>query len=244
MARCTTGEDALTQGCLLSSFLISSVYKFAVVQTILELMDCGTYRDSAHIHALLSSAREQLRSIRSRPCPVPAPGSNAFLAFDPFVARKLNSFGPLRTHELPPQERVWDALQCFLDDWDELRLLCGTTSILTWEVGDLYLIGIVLTRIYFQVFGYLRAWSTRPRQMFPYMRSLTQVNTLFNSRSQHILKLSPVGVLQRCSSFEQIYPDMDRRALFLRNSQSVIRYLCSGRQREVARFCPTTFFRA
>jgi len=120
-------------------FLISSVYKFGVVQTILELMDCGTYRDSAHIHALLTSAREQLRSIRSRPCPVLAPGSNASLVFDPFVARKLNSFGPLRTHELPPQERVWDALQCFLDDWDELRLLCDTTSILTWEVGDFVL---------------------------------------------------------------------------------------------------------
>jgi hypothetical protein len=139
VARCTTGEDAFTQGCLLSSFLISSVYEFAVVQTILELMNCGTYRDSAHIHTLLTSAREQLRSIRSRPCPVPAPGSNASLVFDPFVARKLNSFGPLRTHELPPQERVWDALQCFLDDWDELRLLCDTTSILTWEVGDFVL---------------------------------------------------------------------------------------------------------
>ncbi|KIM87338.1 hypothetical protein PILCRDRAFT_63658, partial [Piloderma croceum F 1598] len=131
-------------------------------KTILELMDCGTYRDSAHIHALLTSARAQLRSIRSRPCPVPAPGSNAFLVFDPFVARKLNSFGPLRTHELPSQERVWDALQCFLDDWDEVRLLCGTTSILTWEV-----------------LGYLRAWSTRPRQMFPYIRSLTQ-SAFFN----------------------------------------------------------------
>jgi hypothetical protein len=108
----------------------------------------------------------------------------------------------------------------------------------------LCLIGIVLTRILLQILGYLRAWSTRPRQMFPYMRSLTQVSTLFNPLSQHIHKLSPVGILQRCSSFEQIFPDMDRRALFLRNSQPVVRYLCSSRQREVARFCPTTFFRA
>jgi hypothetical protein len=97
-------------------------------------MDCGIYRDPARFHACLTSAREQLRSIRSLPCPVPTPGSQASLAFDPFIARRLSSFGPLRTHDLPSQERVWDALEGFLDDWDDLRLMCGTTSILTWEV--------------------------------------------------------------------------------------------------------------
>ena len=111
-----------------------------VVQAILEMMDCGIYGDSARFHASLTSARKQLRSIRSRPCPVPAPGSHASLAFDPFIARRLSSFGPLRTRELPPQEQVWETLDGFLDDWDDLRLLCGTSSILTWEVRHCYLL--------------------------------------------------------------------------------------------------------
>jgi N-alpha-acetyltransferase 35, NatC auxiliary subunit len=104
------------------------------MQNILELMDCGIHRDPARFHTYLTSAKEQLRTICSRPCPDPAPGSHVSLVFDPFVARRLNSFGPLRIHKFPTQGRIWEALGCFLNDWDELRLLCDTTSISTWEV--------------------------------------------------------------------------------------------------------------
>lgn len=97
-------------------------------------MDCGIHGDPARFNTHLTSAKEHLRCIRSRLCPDLAPGSNASLVFDPFVARRLNSFGPLRTHKLPVQEEVWQTLGFFLDDWDELKSLCATTSILIWEV--------------------------------------------------------------------------------------------------------------
>lgn len=139
VARCVTAENALTQGyyCLvLSPHLPSHILQ--LTQTILEMMDCNIHRDPERFNAYLASAREQLQSIRSRPSPVPAPGSCASLVFDPFIARRLHSFGPIRTHALPSQEQVWDALQGLLDDWDELRLLCGTPRILTWEVWQLH----------------------------------------------------------------------------------------------------------
>jgi hypothetical protein len=97
-------------------------------------MDCDLYKDPGRYQAHLNLALEQLRIIRSLPYLHPAPGSPASFAFDPYIARRLNTFGPLRTHELPTQERVWEMLEGFLNDCDELRLMCSTTSIATWEV--------------------------------------------------------------------------------------------------------------
>lgn len=101
---------------------------------MLELMDCDLYKDPGRYQAHLNLALEQLRIVRSLSYLPPAPESPALFAFDPYAARRLNTFGPLRTHELPTQEKVWEALEGFLNDCDELRLMCSITCIATWEV--------------------------------------------------------------------------------------------------------------
>lgn len=102
-------------------------------------MNCDSRNENERYRDLIVTAREHLRSVHYQPCPDPAPGSQAYLVFDPFVARRLNTFGPLRNHILPPQEKVWEALEGFLDDCDELRLLRETKSITTWEVYSFHL---------------------------------------------------------------------------------------------------------
>lgn len=84
----------------------------------------------------LLTAREQLQKARTQACPDPPVGSQVYNTFDPYIARRLNTFGPLRKHVLPTQDKVWDAMQGFLDDCEEVMTLSGTRCITTWDVSD------------------------------------------------------------------------------------------------------------
>ncbi|KAF8258994.1 Mak10 subunit, NatC N-terminal acetyltransferase-domain-containing protein [Lactarius quietus] len=96
---------------------------------ILNLIRHHPYKDREQILALLSSARECLKNVRSKSPPEPVPPSPASFAFDSRITRKLNSFMPLRAHQLPPQDLAWDALADMFDGWAKISGdLCANFS--------------------------------------------------------------------------------------------------------------------
>lgn len=102
---------------------------------LLQLLDVDVSRTPDQIESLLREARESLGTIRLQPIPEPGDHSPAYLAFDPCIGRRLNTFVPLRVITPPPVDQTWNAMQSFLDGWYDLRLLAMTTDISTWEVS-------------------------------------------------------------------------------------------------------------
>jgi N-alpha-acetyltransferase 35, NatC auxiliary subunit len=97
-------------------------------------MHLDIFQDSDQFLALISATREQLSIIRAHPSPSPAPDSPPWLAFDPAIARRLNSFAPLRIVEPRTPEMTWDSIHTLLNGLEELHLLSKTTRLSTWEV--------------------------------------------------------------------------------------------------------------
>ncbi|KAH9890498.1 Mak10-domain-containing protein [Cubamyces lactineus] len=64
-----------------------------------------------------------------------SPGSPALLAIDPYIARRLPNFMPIRVTELPTQDKIWDMLQGFLEYWQEVINLVTSPSLLEWEAA-------------------------------------------------------------------------------------------------------------
>ncbi|KAI0046941.1 Mak10-domain-containing protein [Auriscalpium vulgare] len=125
---------------------------------LLELFRLDPIADRPQFATLLATASTLLQSIRSRP-EIPPPGrdSAGFLAFDPHITRRLNSFMPLRVLSIPDQDTSWDALESLLRGWADLCDLTDGENLLTWKVvGDL--------------------WATLapPRRRVPFLRSLAQ----------------------------------------------------------------------
>lgn len=112
--------------------LISNILSY--LQTLLKLMHSNVHTDVTQFRSLVALAREQLDNVQSRPVPEPSPESQAALVFDPLIARQLNSFSPLRKHELPPQDKVWEALAHYVDGFEEIHHLCDTPSVHSWQV--------------------------------------------------------------------------------------------------------------
>jgi N-alpha-acetyltransferase 35, NatC auxiliary subunit len=94
------------------------------------------FKDREHFSELLGLARDYLNNVRSNLPPELAPHSPATLAFDPRITRRLNSFMPLRSHCLPPQDRAWAALAGFFDGWAEICKISAIASLATWKVKE------------------------------------------------------------------------------------------------------------
>ncbi|THH13088.1 hypothetical protein EW146_g7094 [Bondarzewia mesenterica] len=132
-------------------------------RTILELFSLDLSTERERFQSLLSSARNYLHAIRFRPAPpTPLAESPALLSFDLYISRRLNTFVPLQILHLPPQERVWDALENLIDGWVEVCQLSAVSILTTWKIA-----------------GTLQALSTPSDANLPYIRSLTQ-SVFFN----------------------------------------------------------------
>lgn len=87
---------------------------------------------------LIREARNCLRTIRAHPpAPEPMPDSPAAIAFDPFAARRLNTFVPITVVNVMPAEDTWKEIERFLDGWEELCLLSQSRTLTTWQVRSL-----------------------------------------------------------------------------------------------------------
>ncbi|THV06920.1 hypothetical protein K435DRAFT_960172 [Dendrothele bispora CBS 962.96] len=106
--------------------------------SLLKLQENNVFHDPATFRQLLFDARGLLSHIKVSTVPAPPENSPAHTAFDPYVARRLNTFMPIRVVELPPQEETWVKLQDWLDGWEELVTLAKIGDVSTWNiVGNL-----------------------------------------------------------------------------------------------------------
>lgn len=86
---------------------------------------------------LLVEARRLLAAIRRGAVTKPTPGSVAYNAFDPRIARQLNSIMPIRPLEQPHEEETWKALEGLLDGWEQVYALSSCENILAWNASVL-----------------------------------------------------------------------------------------------------------
>ncbi|KAF8259877.1 Mak10 subunit, NatC N-terminal acetyltransferase-domain-containing protein [Lactarius quietus] len=140
---------------------------------ILNLIRHHPYKDREQILALLSSARECLKNVRSKSPPEPVPPSPASFAFDSRITRKLNSFMPLRAHQLPPQDLAWDALADMFDGWAKVCKISAVASLSAWKIS-----------------GDLCANFSRHSQKPPFIRVLFQSSFFINQRVLDVYPLS------------------------------------------------------
>ncbi|KAJ7684380.1 Mak10 subunit, NatC N-terminal acetyltransferase-domain-containing protein [Mycena polygramma] len=147
-------------------------------KALLQIMDTNIFGPPSHFLDLINIARNHLRTVQTYPCPDPGPESAARLAFDPYIARKLNSTVPIRVIDVPPVSQTWDAIDALLDGWEELRLLSLTSNVSTWELA-----------------GNLRAWLPDPPLRAPYIRSSTQ--SVFYDGLLVLNKFNPAWLVDR-----------------------------------------------
>lgn len=105
-------------------------------------------RDPEGFNQLLKLAKELLAIIRANPSPQsPSSSSAAHAAFDPYIARNLNTFLPVRVIDVPTPAQTCDAYASLLDGWEELTRLSKTYHITTWDVSLVLLRLLVVTHV-------------------------------------------------------------------------------------------------
>jgi hypothetical protein len=62
-------------------------------------------------------------------------GSQAYLAFNPYLVRRLNTFLPLRVIETPDFEETLGSLERMFEGWEEICLLGEGEEVIRWEVS-------------------------------------------------------------------------------------------------------------
>ncbi|KAJ6630303.1 Mak10 subunit, NatC N-terminal acetyltransferase-domain-containing protein [Mycena sp. CBHHK59/15] len=159
-------------------WLTALIARLALRKALLQSIDVNIFKSPSDFLILINAARNHLRTVRAYPSPDLAPESAARLAFDPYIARKLNSTVPIRVVEVPSVTQTWDDIDALLDGWEEQRLLSLTSNISTWEIA-----------------GHLRAWLPRPPLRIPYLRSSTQ--SVFYDGLLVLNKYSPMWVMDR-----------------------------------------------
>lgn len=102
----------------------------------MQLLLLNISRDSQQLIDLISEAKFHLSQIRATPSPEPDDqDALAKRVFDPYIARKLNTFIPVSIIEVPRVEKTWDTIDEYLNGLHELILLAKTKEVTTWAVG-------------------------------------------------------------------------------------------------------------
>ncbi|KAI1791577.1 Mak10 subunit, NatC N-terminal acetyltransferase-domain-containing protein [Ganoderma leucocontextum] len=78
--------------------------------------------------------RELVDRVRRPHDPLPL-NSPIHLAMDPYIARRLPNFMPIRVTEIPPLAQIWDSLNVHLEFWAEVGHLVTSASLLKWTVA-------------------------------------------------------------------------------------------------------------
>ena len=97
-------------------------------------MNTNIFDHLEQFQTLIREAHSVLDFVRAHPPPELDMNSPARLAFDPYIARRLVTFMPIRVLDLPPIDKTWNALEQLLHGWTEMAHLSISRSLLTWEV--------------------------------------------------------------------------------------------------------------
>ncbi|KAF9009616.1 Mak10 subunit, NatC N-terminal acetyltransferase-domain-containing protein [Cyathus striatus] len=131
-------------------------------KSILQIIDTNVFQNFERFRSSIAEARIYLAAVEGQSIPECSPESPARRAFDPYIARKLNTILPIRVIPFRPQAETWSDIRRLLDGWDELSRMSVTDNVSTWETV-----------------GYLRAWSPDTCMHSPYIRALMQ-STFFD----------------------------------------------------------------
>ncbi|KAI0713691.1 Mak10 subunit, NatC N-terminal acetyltransferase-domain-containing protein [Earliella scabrosa] len=104
-------------------------------KSLIELYRLNLLRESTELGFHIALARGLLQNVRTMQTPLIPPDSPIHLAIDPYIARRLPNFMPIRVTELPPLTETWDTLDGFLQYWRDVGHLVNSQSILKWEVA-------------------------------------------------------------------------------------------------------------
>ncbi|KAJ7215317.1 Mak10 subunit, NatC N-terminal acetyltransferase-domain-containing protein [Mycena haematopus] len=159
-------------------WITALVARLNLRKALLQVMDANIFKAPADFLDLVNVARNHLHTVRTYPSPDLGPESPARLAFDPYIARKLNTTVPIRVIDVPPVTETWQSIDALLDGWEELRLLSLTVNVSTWELV-----------------GNLRTWLPNPPLRTPYVRSSTQ--SVFYDGLLVLNKFNPTWVIDR-----------------------------------------------
>ncbi|OJT02029.1 N-alpha-acetyltransferase, 35 NatC auxiliary subunit [Trametes pubescens] len=183
----------LRQSDLTESQVAALCDRLLLRKAILELYRSNPLKDSNEVLYGVAAGVGLVHRIRGSSRDL-APDSPARLAMDPYIARRLPNFMPIRVTELPSYDESWDALSSFLEEWQETQNLVASPSLVKWEAA-----------------GSLRfalGKSVAP----PFHRSLIQ--TLFFDKNIVLGEFSPTWLVERFFEETIGYPyTFVRRAL-------------------------------
>ncbi|KAI0738031.1 Mak10 subunit, NatC N-terminal acetyltransferase-domain-containing protein [Daedaleopsis nitida] len=103
-------------------------------KTLLYLYRLDLLKSSSELGYNVAVARGLLHRVRTFQPTLPQ-DSPVTLAMDPYIARRLPNFMPIRVTELPPLAETWDTLDTFLSFWGEIGYLVNSLSLLKWEAA-------------------------------------------------------------------------------------------------------------
>ncbi|KAH9915240.1 Mak10 subunit, NatC N-terminal acetyltransferase-domain-containing protein [Epithele typhae] len=110
--------------------------RLALRKALMELYKLEPLREVENLPLALAVAQGLIHRVRSLPQELPQ-GSSALLVMDPYIARRLPNFMPIRVTEMPPPNQSWDVLQDFVEYWVTIGQLVTSPSLLKWKVrGD------------------------------------------------------------------------------------------------------------
>lgn len=104
-------------------------------QALIKLYRLDLLQDSADLGFHIAVARGLLHRVRASQQTSLPPGSPVPLAMDPYIARRLPNFMPIRVTDIPPPDETWDALDRYLQYWGEVGHLVNSHVLLKWEVS-------------------------------------------------------------------------------------------------------------
>ncbi|KAL1746476.1 Mak10 subunit, NatC N-terminal acetyltransferase-domain-containing protein [Schizophyllum fasciatum] len=116
------------------------VARLSLNKTMLLLMSCDMHRNLPSVFPLIEEARRHLNAVQTNLPPTPPPNTLAHLAFDPYIARRLNTFIPVRVITLRPIEETFRDVGHMIERWEEVASLTVVPDLTIWRtVGDLRL---------------------------------------------------------------------------------------------------------
>ncbi|RDX47440.1 hypothetical protein OH76DRAFT_1385246 [Lentinus brumalis] len=130
-----TACDWLRQSDLSAAHVEAICDRLLLRKTLLQLYKLDLHKDTAELWYNVAVVRGLLHRVRASHQDSLPPDSPAPLAMDPYIARRLPNFMPIRVTELPPFEATCDALDTYLGHWGEIGHLVTAPSILKWETA-------------------------------------------------------------------------------------------------------------
>ncbi|KAI0695107.1 Mak10 subunit, NatC N-terminal acetyltransferase-domain-containing protein [Cerioporus squamosus] len=127
--------DWLRHSNLSTAYVEAICDRLLLRKTLLQLYRLNLLKETAELWYNIAVAQGLLHRVRRSHQESLPPNSPAMLAMDPYIARRLPNFMPIRVTDLPPFETTCDAIDRFLSHWGEIGHLVNSPSLLKWETA-------------------------------------------------------------------------------------------------------------